>query len=169
MVRTYLNGARAALAKSLLDDFGICSAVANENAHLYGGAPFAMPIGLLVDEDQAEQALRILDGDMEAAVDIEATPDIAPSPSESVIPNEVVKNNPWELLVIASLFLFPGICILQIKYPTVIPSTVWENWVVARLWSMHFFGWLAVAFAASLIVAYFYLRQASLAKADSDV
>ena len=169
MVRTYLNVAEAELAKSLLDDYGICCAVAHENAHLYGGAPFAMPIGLLVDEDQAGQALRILDGDMEAAAGVEANAAKTSSPSESETANEMAKNNPWELLAIAALFLFPGIFVLQVKYPAIIPSTVRENWVVARLWSMHFFGWLAVAFAASLIGTYFYLRRSSIAKASAEV
>jgi hypothetical protein len=63
-VRTYLNLVRAGLARSLLDDYGILCTLAHENAHLYGGGPFAMPIRLLADEDQAELALRILDGDL---------------------------------------------------------------------------------------------------------
>jgi hypothetical protein len=170
-IRTYLNLAQAELAKSLLDDYEICCAVAHENAHLYGGAPFAMPIGLLVDEDQAEQALRILDGDAEPAVDLEATPTptITSSPWGSETPDEMAKNNPWELLAAAALFLFPGICVLQIKYPAVTPSTVRQSWVVSRLWALHFFGWLAVAFAASLIATYFYLRRSSFAKPNPQI
>jgi tetratricopeptide (TPR) repeat protein len=61
-LRTFGNAAEAALAKSVLDDHGISSSLADEASHLYGGAPTAMPVRLLVREDQREEeALRILD------------------------------------------------------------------------------------------------------------
>jgi len=60
-LRTFANAAEAALAKSVLDDHGISSSLADEASHLYGGAPTAMPVRLLVREDQREEALRILD------------------------------------------------------------------------------------------------------------
>src|SRR6266496_2869322 len=50
----------AAIAKSRLDDHEIFCALADENVNLYGGGPLAMPIRLLVAEDQAEEATRIL-------------------------------------------------------------------------------------------------------------
>jgi hypothetical protein len=169
MVRTYLNGAQASLEKSLLDDYGIVCALIHEDAHLWCEAPWTVPIRLVVKDDQAEQAARILNGDSEAAAQIgESLAAATVSPDEQE-PSELYSGNPWELLAIASLFLFPGICVLQIKYPAIIPSTGRENWVVARLWSLHFFGWLAIAFAVSLIGAYFYLRRLSVAKAGSDV
>src|SRR5687768_16133798 len=60
-LRTFANAAEAALAKSVLDDHGISSSLADEASHLYGGAPTAMPVRLLVREDQRDEALRILD------------------------------------------------------------------------------------------------------------
>jgi tetratricopeptide (TPR) repeat protein len=60
-LRTYLNPAEAAIAKSLLDDHKIVCSLADENANLYGGGPLAMPIRLLVAEEQVEQAGHILD------------------------------------------------------------------------------------------------------------
>ena len=48
------------MAKSLLDDHKIFCSLADENVNLYGGGPLAMPIRLLVAEDQAEDAARIL-------------------------------------------------------------------------------------------------------------
>lgn|ERR1043166_214713 len=60
-IRTYTNGAEAAMAKSLLDSHDIFCRLADENANLYGGGPLAMPIRLLVAEDQAEEAARILE------------------------------------------------------------------------------------------------------------
>jgi hypothetical protein len=166
-VRTYLNLVRAGLAKSLLDDYGIFCALAHENAHLYGGGPFAMPIRLLVDEDQAEQALRILDGDVDAATEIETTATPAASPTESEAPGEVVKNNPWELLAIATLFLVPAICVLGVKYPAVVASGQRVRSGIAAVSIIHFLGWLAVVFALCLITAYLYLRRSSVVKNSS--
>ena len=59
-LRTYSNPAEAAMAKSLLDDHKILCSLADEDANLYGGRPLAMPIRLLVAEEQAEEASRIL-------------------------------------------------------------------------------------------------------------
>jgi tetratricopeptide (TPR) repeat protein len=60
-IRTYTNAAEAAIAKSLLDSHDIFSRLADENVNLYGGGPLAMPIRLLVAEDQAQEAMRILE------------------------------------------------------------------------------------------------------------
>jgi hypothetical protein len=59
-LRTYSNPAEVAIAQSLLDDHKIFCSLADENVNLYGGGPLAMPICLLVGEDQAEEAARIL-------------------------------------------------------------------------------------------------------------
>ncbi|HEX4630923.1 MAG TPA: DUF2007 domain-containing protein [Chthoniobacterales bacterium] len=50
----------AGLAKSLLNDRGIECELADEASHDLSGAAVAVPIRLLVREDQAEEALRIL-------------------------------------------------------------------------------------------------------------
>jgi tetratricopeptide (TPR) repeat protein len=60
-LRVFDSAAEAAIAKSVLDDHGISSSLADEAAHLWGGAPGAIPVRLLVREDQVEEALRILD------------------------------------------------------------------------------------------------------------
>src|SRR5215813_9141543 len=60
-LRSYTNAVDAAIAKSLLDDQQIACSLADENAHLYGGGPLAMPVRLLVEQDQAERAAHILD------------------------------------------------------------------------------------------------------------
>jgi hypothetical protein len=59
-LRSFGNAAEAAMAQSVLDDHGISCRLADEASHLYGGAPDAMPVRLLVREDQAEEALRVL-------------------------------------------------------------------------------------------------------------
>jgi len=156
-VRIYLNLVQAQLAKSLLDDYGIFCALWHENAHLYGRAPFAVPVRLCVDEDQAEQAIHILAGDFERLAQIEKD-------AESATPAGITAGGlrdraPWELLAIAYYFLLPAICVLQIRYP-VVGTSVRARYVITRLTVAHFFGWLAIAFAALLIVTYFYVRQA---------
>ena len=60
-LRTFSNPAEAAIAKSLLDNHDIFCRLADENVNLYGGGQLAMPIRLLVAEDQAQEALRILE------------------------------------------------------------------------------------------------------------
>ncbi|HJW38767.1 MAG TPA: DUF2007 domain-containing protein [Candidatus Udaeobacter sp.] len=60
-LRTYSNPAEAAMAKSLLDSHDIFCRLADENVNLYGGGPLAMPIRLLVAEDQAQEAGYILE------------------------------------------------------------------------------------------------------------
>lgn len=157
-IRSYLNVAQAELAKSLLDDYGIFCAVAHENAHLYGGSPFAMPIQLLVDESEARRAIRILDGEVEAATDIETPAPAALSLSEGEIPGELARDNPWELLVMAGLFLLPGIWGLWLKYPAVMASGRRAHSVMVAVSVFHFFAFLAVAFAVCLIIGYVYAR-----------
>src|SRR5947209_13385565 len=122
-VRSYWSPVEAGLAKSLLDDYEIFCVLADEDTNRYAGAPFAVPIRLLVDEDQAELALRILDGDLEAATEFETSATTLGSLTESEPQGEVEQNNPWELMAIATLFLVPGLCVLAIKYPAVTTST----------------------------------------------
>ena len=53
-LRAFSTPAQAALAKSLLDDHGIVSSLADENSYLYGGAYLAMPVRL-IDKPDATQ------------------------------------------------------------------------------------------------------------------
>jgi len=59
-LKTYSNPVEAGIAKSILDEHDIFCSLADENANAYGGAPFAMPVRLLVNDGQADEALRIL-------------------------------------------------------------------------------------------------------------
>jgi tetratricopeptide (TPR) repeat protein len=59
-LRVFDSPLEAGLAKSLLNDRGIECELADEASHDLSGAAVAVPIRLLVREDQAEEALRIL-------------------------------------------------------------------------------------------------------------
>lgn len=130
-LRTYLNPTQALLDKTLLDSNEIFCALADQNANLYGGGPFAMPVRLLVAEEQAEEADRILKNSDRLWPEEQAATFPA-EPAREEKPEGGADNNPWEILAIASLFFFPG---------------------------MHGGGWLAIVVGLSLTVLYFSTRR----------
>src|SRR5881392_1375872 len=60
-LRSYASPIEAGMAKSMLEAHGISCSLADENANIYGGAPFAMPVRLLVSEDQVNEAKQVLE------------------------------------------------------------------------------------------------------------
>jgi hypothetical protein len=106
-IRTYWNPAEAALGKTLLDNYEVACALFHENANLYGRAPMAMPIRLVVREDQADWAMCILNGNFEAAAALEQIPTEMPAErDESSLPG-LREGRPWELPIIAFYFFLP--------------------------------------------------------------
>jgi Putative prokaryotic signal transducing protein len=97
-LRTYSNPAEAAMAKSLLDDHKIFCTLADENVNLYGGGPLAIPIRLLVAEEQAEEASRILQ-----TKGPELSEDFDPGPAIET-PNQKVDINQQALLTVFGYF-----------------------------------------------------------------
>lgn len=161
-VRTYWNPVEAGLAKSLLDDYEIFCVLADENTNRYAGAPFTVPIRLLVREDQADQASRILSGNLEAEPRLEEEMDAQSSSSDMVsVGGEDSDSNPWELLLVAFFFLVPGLCVLQTKYPVVVAISSRIRREIAAVTIIHFLGWLAIGFGAFLIVTYFCVWRSS--------
>jgi hypothetical protein len=117
-IRTHWNPAEAALEKTLLDNYEIPCALLYENANLYGRAPLAMPIRLVVRDDHADWAMCILNGDFEAAAKLEQIPaGMSPEGSESSLPG-LPQARPWELLVIAFYFFLPAICFFADRLPS---------------------------------------------------
>src|ERR1700686_1709724 len=119
-LRAFSNPAEAALAKSLLDDHNILCSLADENSYLYGGAPLAMPVRLLVAEDQAEEAERVLRNPSQDCPDFEPNPDTRVEETTVTIAGDRLQqraatNNPWELLAVAALLLLPGLMLLLQK------------------------------------------------------
>lgn len=60
-LRSYPNVIEAGLAKSLLEERGIFCSLADEGANAWGGAPMAMPVRLMVEEERAAEARLILE------------------------------------------------------------------------------------------------------------
>jgi tetratricopeptide (TPR) repeat protein len=125
-LRTYSNPAEAAMAKSLLDDHKIPCSLADENVNLYGGGPLAMPIRLLVAEDQAQEASRIL-----ATKAAELPEDFDPgSAAEASNPGEDINQqvlselrglhhtNQWILLIASVVLVMAVYLIFEIPHNT---------------------------------------------------
>jgi uncharacterized membrane-anchored protein len=153
-LRTYLNPTQALLDKTLLDSNEIFCAIADQNANLYGGGPFAMPVRLLVAEEQAEAAERILKNSDQLSPE-EQVFTFPAEPAREEWQEERANKNPWEILAIASLFFLPGVYLLLQTHPawmrrgpTMVPVSV-----------LHGAGWLAIAVGLSFTVLYFYTRR----------
>ena len=165
-LRAFSTPAEAALAKSLLDDHAIISSLADENSYLYGGAQFAMPVRLMVAEEQLEEAARILndppDGlHVEPAVE-RLIRQIAQATAQLELGRERSSNNPWQLLALAALVAIPGVMLLAQKYnlllvayrrpsrfgTTIIPPT-----------GAHILGLFVIAISCFLVFLYFYVRR----------
>jgi hypothetical protein len=171
-LRTYLNPTEAALVKSLLDDHKIFCSLADENVNIYGGGPLAMPIRLLVADEQVEEARRILEEDAQPSTEDDphftvSALEVAPTTEESA--PVFARDNPWELLVMASLFLIPAICLLLLKHPLLMaPNGGQFPGAVLSTSLIHGIGWLAVAVAFLLTISYFYARHSDRRNEDSE-
>ena len=163
-LRAFNTPAEAALAKSLLDDHGIVCSLADENSWLYGGAPIAMPVRLLVAEDQAEEASRILkdppDG-TNAVLDPaeEAAAISAGDAAEAELGER--PNNPWEFLALALLVAIPGVVLLLQKQKLIMAVPWRDRWLatVMPVNTVHVLGVLVLAAAAFLVGLFFYVRR----------
>jgi hypothetical protein len=162
-LRAFTTPAEAALAKTLLDDHGIVSSLADENSYLYGGAYLAMPVRLLVAEEQLEEAARILsnppDGlNVEPAVEKE----IAEAASELRQKEEQSVNNPWQLLALAFMVAIPGVMLLAEKYNLLIvayrrPTPRGTTIITPAV--AHILGLGLIAISCFLVFLYFYVRR----------
>jgi len=80
---------------------------------------------------------------------------------DSETAREIANRNPWELLVLAFYLLVPAICVLRTKFPTLAAGSR-ARYFIARATVTQFLSWLAVLFAAVLVVSYFRVRRSSL-------
>ena len=162
-VRTYWSPAQAALAKSLLDNYEIRCALLDEHSNLSArGALFAVPVRLIVDEEQADRAIHILNGDLEKAAESRMSESNDTAESGAATTPENANQNPWELLVLAFYLALPAIFILRTKYSDVVATNSWTRYVIARARVTHLIGWIAIILAAALCVAYVQVRRSFL-------
>lgn len=158
-IRTYSNPTTAGLAKSLLDNYEIPCALLHEHANLL--YPLAMPVRLLVEDDQVDRAIQILDGNLEEVEEIETSEAAHEISVDSETAREIANRNPWELLVLAFYLLVPAICVLRTKFPTLAAGSR-ARYYIARATVTQFFSWLALLFAVALVVLYFRVRRSSV-------
>lgn len=163
-LRAFSNAAEAALAKSLLDDHDIVCSLADENSYLYGGAPLAMPVRLMVTEDQLEEAARILKDSPDGLSLRPATEkENARAISRAKQGDEQTANNPWELLVISLLVSIPGFMLLVQKYDLLLVAyrrPFRRGITVISPTGAHILGTLVIGVACFLVFLFFYVRRA---------
>jgi hypothetical protein len=168
-LRAFSNPAEAALAKSLLDDHNILCTLADENSYLYGGAPLAMPVRLLVAEEQAEEAERVLRNPSQDCPDFEPNLDNRVEEASVTIAGDRLQqrapsNNPWELLAVAALLLLPGLMLLLQKGELILLAPdrriSRHSTTVLSATTTHVLGLSVMAVALLLIVLFFYTRRA---------
>lgn len=166
-LRAFSNQAEAALAKSVLDEHNITCTLADENVNLWTPAQFVMPVRILVAEEQAEEAARILD---EGGRNL---PDAERIPGREATDERKARDNPWELLAIAFMVALPSGALLLQKHDLIsqVPRRVtWMSGPVygritrANIWvissaSAHLIGFLLLVAALLLVVLYVYLRR----------
>jgi hypothetical protein len=147
---TYRNLMDASLAKLLLDDHDIFCRLFDENAFLWGGAPFAMPVRLVVSDTQFEQAARILAG--EAVLETEDR--------QEGFEESAGSNNPWEILAIAYLFLVPGFgFLLESRWLILVVSRRGTTRIILSPFQLHLIGGALILAALSLVLLYFRARR----------
>jgi tetratricopeptide (TPR) repeat protein len=134
-LRSYPNPIEAGMAKSMLEAHNISCTLADENANVYGGAPFAMPVRLLVSEDQVDEARRILEDAekatsrdvVEREVPVEET--IAGILDElKKLRSKVETNTALGVLLLAGLALFIFIALKSSSAPTRARQSQTETW-----------------------------------------
>jgi tetratricopeptide (TPR) repeat protein len=128
-LRSYSNPAEAAMAKSLLDDNKIVCSLADENSNLYGGGPLAMPIRLLVAEEQVERAGHILDDTRQPLPDDFDPGDSPPNKTEDTNPKipeleRLRHTNQWIAGMVALLLVLTIYLVSELPRRTISP---WSN------------------------------------------
>ena len=117
-------------AKSLLDDQKIVCSLADENSNLYGGGPLAMPIRLLVSEEQVEQARHILDDARQPLPDDFDPGNMPPETTEDLNPGIVAEldklrhTNQWIAGMVAALLVITIYLVSELPRRTISP---WSN------------------------------------------
>src|SRR5437588_9014868 len=107
-VRTDWNRNKAALAKTLLENFEIRCVLLHEYGNLL--YPFAMPIQLLVMNDQVDRAIAILTGDLDRAAEIETREADDETPAGSISRQGVAERIHWEIVMLVFIICLYALC-----------------------------------------------------------
>jgi Putative prokaryotic signal transducing protein len=174
-LRRYFNLADAALAKSLLDDYEVFCSIWDENINISVGAYLAAPARLVVADRQFERAARILSYAETSSIsddELPATADEAPikvldeaifgEPEQPASGEPFRDNNPWEILVLAYLFLAPGVGFISEKRSLILVIKKWgrHRFLVLSPFELHVLGTVLAGATFILIAFYFYARRA---------
>jgi tetratricopeptide (TPR) repeat protein len=129
-LRTYLNALEAGMAKSLLESHQIVCSLADENSNLYAGTgQIAIPIRLLVAEEQAEQARHIIDDPQPPLPDDfdpgQSAPDIAVDANQKIVSElrKLRRTNGWIALGVTIVFLLTVYLISELPRRSTTPWT----------------------------------------------
>jgi hypothetical protein len=161
-VRTFWSPAQAGLAKSVLDNYEIPCALLDENASCYNmGQQVAVPIRLVVEDEDATRAISVLNADFEKAGELDASDKNNDVSIEQAADVEKMNRNPWELLTLAFYLLLPAICILFVPVPTLVTKSSWTQYLIAGTKVAHLLSWLSIILATLLVGFYFRVRQSS--------
>ena len=81
------------------------------------------------------------------------------------------KNNPWEVLVVAALFFFPGLALLFQREPMITFQPSWHGLMTSSATGVtpqgaRILGVLAIALA--LVMVWFYFRLRTQIRRDED-
>src|SRR5438270_599226 len=181
-LRRYSNFPNAALAKTLLENYGVFCRFFDENVHCLGYY-LVMPVRLTVDDRQLKRAARVLayaeaspipDDDLAPADDnaraLALDEDIFGDDEPEEFEERSESHNPWEILAIAYLFFIPGIGFL-LEQRRLLLWTGWRRtgWLVLSPFELHLAGVMLICVATFLTVAYFYTLRAIARDNPADI
>ncbi|MFL6513800.1 MAG: DUF2007 domain-containing protein [Chthoniobacterales bacterium] len=181
-LKRYWNPTEAALDRTLLANYNVFCSLFDEHVNALGYFN-AMPVRLMVADEQLERAGRLLiyakscdvPDDEVAAADDQAAIVILDEkifgeepPSDDRI-QSVERNNPWEILALAYLFLIPGAGFLLERLPLLIfaGGRRGNRFLHLSTFDVHLLGSALICIGAALVASYVYTRKAIVAQDKS--
>jgi Putative prokaryotic signal transducing protein len=171
----YTNFTQAALARALLEDYEVFCTFFDEYSHAIGWYHL-IPVRLMVADQQFQRAARILafaatlpvptdqsaPADDQSAVTVFNQEMFGEDQLEEDVVEPIERNNPWEILAVAYLFLVPGIGFLLERLPLMlyIGRPRHNPYLVLSPFDQHLVGLALISIAILLAISYFHTRRA---------